>query len=250
VITVAEGQILFEVEHSPYKMRAGMSGTVRAVLAEKGAILETTGALVQGVWGNGQIDEGILTTIGGSPREELVPGKILLDHRNMIVLGGYVCDLETLKEAQQVQIRGLIIASLTPNLVPAASQMPYPILILDGFGRIPMNSIAYRILSTNDQREVTVNACHWDRFSDSRPEVIIPLPATDNIEMPKRGAIFLPGQQVRLVGSPYAGAVGTLEGINAQPAILPSGVRAPVGILRMENGEKKVMPLSNMEVIA
>jgi hypothetical protein len=45
--------------------------------------------------------------------------------------------------------------------------MRYPILVLDGFGAIPMNSAAFKLLTTNNKREVTVNAEHFDRYSES-----------------------------------------------------------------------------------
>ena len=50
--------------------------------------------------------------------------------------------------------------------------------VLDGFGAMPMNSAAFKLLTTNNKREVTVNAEHFDRYSGNRPEVIIPLPVS------------------------------------------------------------------------
>ena len=62
--------------------------------------------------------------------------------------------------------------------------MRFPIMVTEGFGAIPMNSAAFKLLTTNNKREATVNAEHFDRYTGSRPEVIIPLPISSEPDEP------------------------------------------------------------------
>jgi hypothetical protein len=127
--------------------------------------------------------------------------------------------------------------------------MRYPILVTDGFGATPMNSAAFKLLTTNDRREVTVNAEHFDRYYGNRPEVIIPLPVSTEPPEPNSFAPFRTGQMVRLRRPPYAGAIGTISSLPAGLSTLPSGLRAPAADVRLENGETVLVPLVNLEVV-
>ena len=93
----------------------------------------------------------------------------------------YICRFA----AAELPVRGLILSSLPPALLPLANQMRYPILVTDGLGSLPMNSLAYRLLSTNVQREVTLNAEAYDRYSGGRPEAIIALPVSQEPAAPR-----------------------------------------------------------------
>lgn len=250
IIYCSHGQILFELEAQPYQLKAGMEGIVKNLIAERGALIETTGALIQGVWGNGCVDQGALLVATPSPKDELLAEMVDISMHGMILLAGHVTRQETLKAIQQASVQGLIVASISANLVPVAGQYNFPILVLDGFGKIAMNSCAYKILATNERREVAVNASNWDRFTDSRPEVIIPLPATEGVEIPKPSAIFSPGQSVRIVKSPLAGVIGKLIALRSEQAPLINGLRVPSAVINLENGDQTIVPLVNLDVIA
>lgn len=249
IVHINEGQLLFELETQPFQLRAGMEGVIKGLIAERGAILETSGALVQGVWGNGQIDQGTLNVRANSPKDELTPDMLDTEARGMIILGGHIARSETLKVLHQLSVRGLIVASVSANLVPLAAQCKFPILVLDGFGRIPMNSMAFKILSTNNSREVAVNANGWERYSDSRPEVIIPLPASNDVDIPKPAEELAPGQKVRINSNPLIGSIGKLIALRTEQASLSNGLRVPAAMVFLESGENTIVPLANLELL-
>jgi len=169
--------------------------------------------------------------------------------RGSVILGGHVRDMETLRAAADLPVRGLIISSLLSSLLPTAVQMRYPILVLDGFGAMPMNTAAYDLLISNNKREVTVNAEHFDRYNGNRPEVIIPLPISNEPDEPSDYAPFALGQRVRMRRSPNAGMLGTLANLPAGMSTLPSGLRASAGEVKLENGTTVLVPLVNLEVV-
>src|SRR5512147_2162918 len=249
VMIAGSGQVLMEVGDSRIELRAGLPGVVTQVLPEKGVVIRTAGALIQGVWGNGRIDNGLMVSLLEKPDDILNPERLDVSLRGSVILGGHVRDVETLRAAAELPVRGLILSSLLSSLLVPAYQMRYPILVTDGFGSLPMNSAAFRLLTTNDKREATVNAEHFDRYNGNRPEVIIPLPVSTEPPEPNNFEVFAVGQTVRLRRPPSAGMVGTLSNLPAGLSTLPSGLRAPAAEVKLENGETLLVPLVNLEVV-
>lgn len=249
VVAVGGGQVLLELQSAPFELLAGLSGMVVEVVPERGAIIETVGALVQGAWGNGKIDKGILNVVCHTPGEDLSTGQLDVSMRGVVALGGPCTSEEVLRTAAEIPLRGLILPSVTANLESVARELALPILLLEGFGRIPLNRTAFQVLSTNDKREVIVNALTRSRRGGERPEVIIPLPSTGQIPRPREADIFAPGQTVRLVRMPYLAAIGTLVAIRPGQNTFQSGIHAPAAVVRLENGDQVIVPLANLEVI-
>jgi hypothetical protein len=248
-MVVGSGQVLMEVGDTRIELRAGLPGVVTQVLPERGVVIRTAGALIQGVWGNGRIDNGLMVNLLEKPDEVLSAERLDVSLRGSVILGGHVRDVETLRAAAELPVRGLILSSLLSPLIVTAYQMRYPILVTEGFGALPMNSAAFRLLTTNNKREVTVNAEHFDRYAGSRPEVIIPLPVSTDPPEPNSFETFTAGQTVRLRRPPSAGMIGTLSNLPAGLSLLPSGLRVPAGEVKLENGDTLLVPLVNLEVV-
>ncbi len=249
VVAVGGGQVLMEAGETKIELRAGIPGSVIQILPNKGVVIQTAGGLIQGVWGNGRIDTGILVNLAESPSTVLTPNRLDVSLRGSVILAGVVKDADTLEAAAELSARGLIIGSIYPSLLPKAYEMRYPILVTDGFGSLPMNSAAYKLLSTNAKRDVTVNAEVYDRYTGAKPEVIIPLPTASDLPSPKEVAEFTAGLQVRMRRPPFMGMIGSIVSIKPGLTVLPSGLRAPSAEVKLENGETAIAPLVNLEVV-
>jgi hypothetical protein len=183
------------------------------------------------------------------PNDVLGAERLDVSLRGSVILGGHVRDAETLRAAAELPVRGLILSSLVSSLIVNAYQMRFPILVTEGFGAMPMNTAAFRLLTTNNKREVTVNAEHFDRYGGNRPEVIIPLPVSSEPPEPSTFETFAVGQTVRLRRPPNAGMIGTLSNLPNGLSVLPSGLRAPAAEVKLEEGETVLVPLVNLEVV-
>lgn len=250
VMMIRDGKVLLEVEGSPHKLRAGMTGVVVSLVPERGAVIEGTGALVQGVWGNEQMDFGLLHVLAKDPSEMLTVGQLDMTLRGSVLLAGYCGDEKVLRAAAELPLRGLILSSMASSLIPTAARMEYPIVVVEGFGRLPMNSIAFRLLSTSDQRETTLNAAPFDRYKNTRPEIIIPLPVTERPIEPQSVVEFMPDQRVRVVGAPYKSQIGTLVSLPSGMQVFPNKLRAAAAEVSLTVGKTVVLPLANLEVLA
>ncbi|HND48400.1 MAG TPA: hypothetical protein PLL95_07545, partial [Anaerolineales bacterium] len=63
VVAVGGGQVLMEIGEAKMEVRAGVPGTVVQVVPGRGVVVQAFGGLVQGVWGNGRIDSGVLVNL-------------------------------------------------------------------------------------------------------------------------------------------------------------------------------------------
>lgn len=249
VIVAGGGQILLELDTPPFELQAGLPGIVVHLIEERGATIETTGSLIQGVYGNGRLDFGLMYVLMRTPDDLLTTDRLDVSLRGSIILGGYCKDPEVLKSAASLPLRAMILASMDAALLPLAERVRFPILIVEGFGQRPMNTAAYNLLTTNERREVAVNAQAWDAFNGARPEIIIPLPATVEPPLPPDTDRFAAGQQVRLVRHPSQGGIGTIIEIRPGLTPMPSGITVPAAEVQLEGGEKALVPLANLEVI-
>ncbi|NQU29219.1 MAG: hypothetical protein HQ525_00975 [Anaerolineae bacterium] len=250
VVAAGGGQILLDISEKPFELKAGISGEVVELIQNRGVIIQEVGALVQGIWGNGRISSGTLHVLAEKPAEILTAKQLDMSLRSLVILAGSCQNAEVLNTAAEITVRGLILSSIHPYLLGLARKMPYPIVVTDAIGNQAMNANAYKIISTNNQREkVTVNAEAFQRYEGTRPEIIIPLPHTDPPSTPRAVEIFAPGQKVRLRRAPHAGATGTLENLPAGLKTLPNGLRVMAGEVKLNSGKQITVPLVNLEVL-
>jgi hypothetical protein len=249
VVVAGDGQVLLELEGEFSELKAGYAGVVTDIVGDRGVVIESVGSLVQGVWGNGKINFGLLNVLARTPDELVAPAMMDVSLRGSVVMAGYCEDERVLTSAEELPIRGLILASMDSALVSIAVSVSYPIVLIEGFGNIPMNQDAFNILTSGTMREASLNAEPWDRIANTRPEVVIALPEGVAPEVLRDSAVFTTGQTVRVVSPPYKGMVGTLTNLLPGLSILPSGIRAEAAGVRLLNGDTVQVPLSNLEVM-
>ena len=249
VVAVGGGKILLEVGNTNLELRAGIPGIITQIIPDRGAVIQTAGALIQGVWGNGRVDASMMYSLIDKPDDMLTVDRLDASLRGLVILAGQCRDAEVLQAAAELPLRGLILSSLLPLLIPTALQMRYPITVTDGLGHMPMNIAAFKLLSTNCKREAAVNAEPYDRYKGTRPEVIVPLPVSQDPPLPRDEETFVPGQQLRMRRAPHAGEIGTLVNLRPGLTTLPSGLRATAGEVRLYTGEQILVPLINLEVV-
>jgi hypothetical protein len=249
VVALGGGQVMLEVGETLFELRAGYPGIVAQVIENRGVVIQSTGALIQGIWGNGRMDFGLMLNLADQPDHVLVSGEVDVSLRGSVILAGYVEEEKVFRNAAELPLRGMILGSMAPSLVPLAMQMKYPILVIEGLGKRDMNLAAHKLLSTNAKRDVAINAESFDRYTGTRPEVVIQLPVTQEPPLPRDMDSFAPGQIVRFLRNPYQGAVGTIATIRPIPTILPNGLKAMCADVRLESNELLVIPLVNLEVL-
>jgi len=244
-----EGKVLYEISSTEYELRAGMDGTVTNIIPERGAIIETTGALIQGVWGNGKITYGVVQPISNDLLQELVPEQLNIGFRGVIITAGFCKNPESLEAAANIPIKGLILGSITSDLVPLAKSVDFPILVIDGFGNYPMNKAAEGILVANKDRNITLNAQALDPFVGNFPEIIISQTSHSETEPPSEVESLRTGKKVIIINGPDANKIGKIEYILPHKQKLPSGIETRVAEVSLSSDQRAVIPLTNLEIM-
>lgn len=249
IILTGRGKILIEEEVEPYQLFAGLPGEVVSLIPGRGAVIESTGALAQGVWGNGKINSGQLRVLIKKVEDILTVDQLDIDLRETVVFAGFCGDEQVLRAAAELPLRGLILSSMASSLIPLAEELSIPIVILEGFGLLPVNSSAFNLLITSDRREITLNAEKIDKYALQRPEVFISLPVNQTVHEPRDATLFSPGQKVRVVRAPYQSQIGTLITLKPGLEVLPNGIKATSAEIELENSIRVKLPLANLEVL-
>ena len=249
VLSLSRGRILFEARADARAIHAGVPGEVVASDGTSSITIAAIGALVQGAWGNGRRGWGVLRPIGETPGEMLEADQLDMIMRGAVLLVGMIERSGPLQKASELSIRGIICGSMASGLIPVALRMPFPLVVTEGFGQMLMNTPAYELLSANSGREVTLEATLLDPFEAQLPEVVIPLPATQELTNPDRIVQLEPGVRVRAMRAPHAGAVGSLLHLMPGVVSFPSGILARSAMVELEGVGPVALPLSNIEVI-
>lgn len=244
-----EGKVLYEISSPEYELRAGMDGTVTNIIPERGAIIETNGALIQGVWGNGKITYGVVQPVSNDLLQELIPEQLNISFRGVIIAAGFVKNPEVLEAAANIPVKGLILGNISSNLIPLAKTIDYPIMVIDGFGNQPMNKAAESILATNKDRNITLNAQILDPFAGNYPEIIISQTAHSEIELPSEAESLKTGKKVIIINGPDATKIGKIESILQHKQKLPNGIETKVAEVSLPNDQRATIPLTNLEII-
>lgn len=246
IVSIGGGQVLLRTQTASIEVLAGVSGTVVEILSDLGAVIEVNGGLVQGVWGNGRMESGLLLVVASARDDELTSQKMDVSMRGAVVMGGHCSSAEVLRSGVDLPLRGLILSSMTADLIPVAQSLNYPLLVTEGFGKIAMNEPAYKLLSTSEKRDVSINAVYHP-VSGERPEVIIPLPAVG--QSAPETDYFQVGQVVRVQGAPYTGKTGTIVQLRQGLATLPNGLKALAADVQLEDDTRISVPVANLEVL-
>jgi hypothetical protein len=249
VAAVGGGRVLLETAGRDVELRAYLPGAVVNVTPKAGVLVETVGALIQGVWGAGAESFGVLKVLVDEPDAPLRARAIDVACHGAVVVGGSTMDQDALQQALELQVRGIVIGSVDPTLVDMVKQMPFPVIATEGFGDAPMASPIFQLLRTNDGREAALSGRTQSRWTTARPEVIIPLPVRTAPAPTAPGAPLEAGVEVRVIRGPVTGAVGTVREVRNQPAVLETGARVQGAIVAFKSTEAQFVPFHNLELL-
>jgi hypothetical protein len=250
VIEIREGLIVIETEGGTYELAAHVKGQVSNVMPGRGVVIAAAGSLIQGVWGSGGKAEGVLKVLVDNPQRPLRARSVDVSCHGTLIVGGRILDDRALEQAVEAKVRGIIAGSVSSELRPFLESLPFPVMITEGFGSMPMSQPIFALLHGNAGREAMLSADTQTRWGARRPEVLIPLRSEAEIPTEEPGPRPLQaGDQVRLLRSPYQGVLGKVVAVPERPQLIESGARLPAARVELEDGDLALIPVVNLEVI-
>ncbi len=245
------GRILVEAPPVPFELRAYIRGQVSNVMASHGAVIETMGAVIQGVWGAGGESFGVLKSLVNKPHHPLQARAINPSCHGTVLIGGAKLDEEGLERAEEQEVKGIITGGLPPDLLPLLKDLSFPVIATEGIGEVPMSRPIFNLLTTNEGREASLNGEVRVRWNVTRPEIIIHLPSkVQPVPSKQVGAPLTVDTTVRIVQAPYLGEVGTVVDIPSHPRPIGTGAMVLCAEVELDQeGESVYVPLTNLEVL-
>lgn len=271
-----QGYLVITPDSENYERRAPIKGFVIAVEPYRSITIQTPAAMVQGAFGFGLEQHGVLRAAVTDEEDELLPD--MLDERSAlsILIGGGPVGAAALARAVELRVRGLIVGSITEealrtflgyrgdvdwavggngwDMPPATVGRDFPLtlVVTEGFGRRPMNGPAFELLTSYAGSEATLDGQTWLHGPERRrPQVIIPLTRADPAEIPpeEESERLGVGVSVRLLSDERLGQVGLIVGFPRRMWALGCGARYRVAEVHLPDGQNVMVPLENLEVL-
>lgn len=207
IVEISNGRVVLQRRTDWYELRAMMSGKVVHFIPDQGVVLETNGALIQGIWANNKEGFGTIRNAGASPNLHLTPSHIDEDDSENILVAGRIAQIETLKHAEFIGVRGIIAGSMPAELCQASDAFSFPIILTEGIGQQIMSPPIFELLQEMERKSASIFG-RYHAEEGQRPEIVITLPAVPGIEAAKIIRSVKVGQKVRILRAPYASQVG------------------------------------------
>jgi hypothetical protein len=258
------GQVILRGPPIPVEVDAFVSGEVVEVLPEQGAIIETTAAFVQGIFGIGGERQGVLRVVTRDPQQDLTPDRLDSSHQGALVVGGARIHADAVARARELGVAALISGGIDDQdlkeilgyelgvAITGSERIGITIIITEGFGQIAMAHRTFELLRSLDGQTASVNGATQIRAGVLRPEIVVPHgreSADDGPAARIGGGLLQVGSSVRLIGDPYFGELGKVSALPVDPQVLESGSRARVLEVVCGNGKRIIVPRANVEII-
>jgi hypothetical protein len=250
IVDVSQGKVVLATHSDAIEIKAGMIGSVESIIPEFGAVLVNQGALIQGVWGNGQIGMGPLAVVGSTSVVALDEASLDSCEADSLVAAGVCLHASVLAAAQEKALAGLILGGLAPELKNIALKMNIPVIVLGGFGVLPIDPINFALFRSEEGQVASVNASPPNLYAGVRPEVIIPNQDGELAQdMGYRVKLSL-GQRVRVLSGTAQGQVGEVVELPQALFRFESGLAVHSAKIRLMDGQFLNIPRQNLEVMA
>ncbi len=249
LVDISQGRAILATTTDQVQVQAGMIGQVESLIPEFGAVIINRGALIQGVWGNGGVAAGALQVVGETSAVALLEEDVVGADGETLLAAGVCLHASILDAAVKKGIAGLIVGGLAPELKSLALEMPFPILVLNGFGLLPIDVGSFELLQEKTGRTASVNASRPNLYNGVRPELIIP-EETGQPEAPLGYRVKLAlGQRVRILSGKAQGQVGEVVALPTALVRFESGLKVYAAKIRLHGGQFVNIPRRNLEVM-
>jgi hypothetical protein len=246
----------------PVEITAYINGEVTEIFEKEGVVIETMGALVQGIFGIGGETNGELIKAVEKPSDILTPDIITPEFKDKILIGGSLITCDTLKKAVECGCKGIIVGGIVSKdlndflgynigiVITGSEQKGITLIVTEGFGQMEMAKRTFDLLCANSGKKASINGATQIRAGVLRPEVIIP--SDENlIDIAEQAEIkgAKDGSKIRIIREPNFGKIGKIISLPSESRIIETGAKVRVFEIQLENGDKVTLPRANVEII-
>lgn len=242
---VVNGRIAVQPTSDWLELRALVAGRVVSYVSNRGVMIETSGGLIQAVWGSGHEGVGQLKIVANTPNAVLTPEYLNADVMGQVLVIGSLNNMELFHRAEDLGVRGLIVGSATAELCQASQAASIPLIVTDGVGGGGMSAPIFQLLQQADGRSVSLFG-NYNAEAGQRPEIILPQAAALRVDAVTAKKTLEPGQLVRVLGGTR---VGTVKHIYNRLQLTAIGMKVPGVDVELPDGQTMFVPTANLDVI-
>ena len=261
LISPVTGIVAIREPPTPVQLKAYIQGKVVKVFEDVGVAVETIASLVQGIFGVGGERMGELMVIA-EPNEVLTADHIRKDCAGKILVGGSLVTYDTLKKASESGVKGIVTGGMKREdlnkflgyeigvAITGEENINLTCIITEGFGEMRMAGHIFELLKYHDGRNASINGATQIRAGVIRPEIIVPLKGTTEIE--EEGSLEFGmeiGTRVRVIRQPYFGALGSVAELPIELQIVETESHVRVLKVKLDNATLVTVPRANVEIM-
>ncbi len=247
----------------PIDLTAYLSGTITETMPGEGVIVQTEGALIQGIFGIGGERVGEIQMVSESPESDLTEAEITPALAGKIIVGGANISGVALRKASEMGVRGIVVGGIIDKdlidflgydigvAITGHENITLTLVITEGFGTIAMARRTFELLRSLTGRPASINGATQIRAGVIRPEVIVPLGAQTSAAQnagDDEGNLSL-GTPIRIIREPYFGKLASVSGLPPQLTVIGSGASVRVLEAKLADGSVVIVPRANVEII-
>jgi hypothetical protein len=261
MVNKVTGHIGIRETPSPIEVNAYVRGRVVEVLEDEGVVVETSGALIQGIFGIGGEGRGPIKVIVNSPDEPITEQMITPDLAGKVIAGGSNVSGAALRRAAELGVTGIVVGAVVDRdlidflgydigvAITGHEEVGITLVLTEGFGTIRMADRTFRLLRSLEGEQASINGATQIRAGVIRPEVVVPRDSSSDGAVDSSHDLDL-GTPIRIIREPYFGLLATVSSLPSALQVIPSG--AHVRVLEADlqgSGERVTVPRANVEII-
>ncbi len=263
-VVTASGYIRLREPPKRVEVMAHVAGRVMEVMEAEGAVIETRGALIQGIFGVGGERRGSLRLAAAGPDQPLSADS-LGDCRGCVLVGGSRADIADIRRAAEAGAVGLVVGAVSDAAlreyvgydigvaITGQEDVSMTLIVTEGFGTLPMARRTWELLKSLEGRLASINGATQIRAGVIRPEIIVP---HEDQAAPSEAAdgdagegSLEPGARVRVIREPHFGALGEVTALPPDLTRIETESQVRIAVVRLDSGEEVIVPRANLEII-
>lgn len=261
IINPVTGHISIREQSLPVEVTAYVRGRIAEVLPEEGVVVETQGALIQGIFGIGGERQGRIRMVASHPDQLLDAADLLPEMAGEILVGGANITGEALQRAADLGIAGIVVGAIVDEdlirflgydigvAITGHEAISLTLVLTEGFGRIRMAQRTFDLLRSLEGRPASMNGATQIRAGVIRPEIIVPRERLTETTPREESHDLGPGTPIRIIREPYFGLLATVAALPTELQEIPTGAHVRVLEADLESGERVTVPRANVEII-
>ncbi len=261
-VSEVTGQVTLREPALPVEMAAYVDGTVKEVMPEEGVVVETRGALIQGIFGIGGEGVGILHLAVDAPDRQ-AGLEALKDSKGKVVVVGTQASYLLIQEARKQGAAAIVAGGMADEdlrkllgydlgvAITGSEDLGLTVIVTEGFGALTMADKTFELLTRLNGKKASVNGATQIRAGVLRPEIIVPLEESrgrDEAPDTFQGGLDV-GMVIRVIREPYFGRLGQVTALPSELVALETEAKVRVLRVKLADGDDVIVPRANVEMI-